>query len=181
MIIFLIYVAIFVIAFFAVKLVASRLTQAHDFTSLKTVTFGDESAITADRAASVISVVAIFLIWAAFTGSSLSPLHAPGPFVGEASFTYTAEAPDGSRDDGTVSVVVFPVDAPADVPEVEPGDGFAKNDAARVERQAPTLAASFLANPVPASTSGTSASSSTGNTRIWTVASSRAPSAVSAV
>jgi len=36
MIILLIYIAIFVIAFFVVKMVAGRLTQAHDFTSLKT-------------------------------------------------------------------------------------------------------------------------------------------------
>ncbi len=132
MIILLIYVALFVAAFFAVKLVASRLTHAHDFTSLKTVTFGDESAVTPNRAASVISVIAIFLIWGAFTGSKWSPIHAPGPFIGEASFTYTAEAPDGSRDDGTVSVLVFPVGVEAEVPEVEAGDGFAKNDAAKV-------------------------------------------------
>lgn len=132
MTILLIYVAIFVIAFFAVRLVASHLTKRHDFTSLKTVTFGDESAVTANRAASVISVLAIFLIWGAFTGSKWSPIHAPGPFIGDASFTYTAEAPDGSRDDGTVSVVVFPREASAEAPEVEPGDGFAKNDSAKV-------------------------------------------------
>ena len=139
MIIFLIYVAIFIAAFFAVKLVASRLTKAADFTSLKTVTFGDESAVSADRTASVISVVAIFLIWGAFTGSKWSPIHAPGPFVGEASFTYTVETPDGSRDDATVSVTVFPVGAQADAPTVEPGDGFAKNDAAKVGAWRSTL------------------------------------------
>ena len=52
MTILLIYVAIFAGAFFAVRLVTSQLAKAHDFTSLKTVTFGDESAVTADRAAS---------------------------------------------------------------------------------------------------------------------------------
>ena len=139
MIIFLIYVAIFVIAFFIVKTIANHLTKAHDFTSLKTVTFGDESAVTADRAASVISVVTIFLIWAAFTGSSWSPIHAPGPFVGKETFTYTAEAPDGSRDDGTVTVDVFPVGAEVDAPSVEPGDGFAKNDSAKVGAWRSTL------------------------------------------
>ena len=132
MTILLIYVAIFVGAYFAVKAVTSHLTKKSDFTSLKTVTFGDESAVSANRTASVISVVAIFLIWGAFTGSSWSPLHAPGPFVGDASFTYTVETPDGQRDDATVSVTVFPRDATADEPEVEPGDGFAKNDAAKV-------------------------------------------------
>lgn len=132
MTILLIYVAIFVGAFFAVKAVTSHLTKKSDFTSLKTVTFGDESAVSANRSASVISVVAIFLIWGAFTGSSWSPFHAPGPFIGDASFTYTVETPDGQRDDATVSVTVFPRDATADEPEVEPGEGFAKNDAAKV-------------------------------------------------
>ena len=139
MIIFLIYVAIFVVAFFIVKTIANHLTKAHDFTSLKTVTFGDESAVSADRAASVISVVTVFLIWGAFTGSSWSPIHAPGPFVGKETFTYTAEAPDGSRDDGTVTVEVFPVGAEVDAPSVEPGDGFAKNDSAKVGAWRSTL------------------------------------------
>ena len=132
MTILLIYVAIFVIAFFAVKLVVGHLAKAHDYTSLKTVTFGDESAVTADRAASIISILAIFLIWGAFTGSKWSPIHAPGPFVGDASFTYTAEAPDGTRDDATVSVRVFPVGAEVEAPAIEPGEGFAKDDAAKV-------------------------------------------------
>ncbi|MEM1076414.1 MAG: ABC transporter permease, partial [Pseudomonadota bacterium] len=59
-------------------------------------------------------------------------LHAPGPFEGTTSFTYTAEAEDGSTDDGTVTVVVHPRDVPTDAPEVDPGDGFAKNDAAAI-------------------------------------------------
>ncbi len=139
MTILLIYIAIFVIAYIVVQQVASHLAQTKSFTSLKTVTFGDESAVTASRAASVISVVTIFLIWGAFTGSKWSPIHAPGPFVGDASFTYTAEAPDGTRDDGTVRVTVFPVDASADAPQVEPGDGFAKNDSAKVGAWRSTL------------------------------------------
>ncbi len=127
-----IYVAIFVAAYFAVKLVTSHLARVHDFTSLKTVTFGDATAVVTNRTASVISVVTIFLIWGAFTGSKWSPIHAPAPFMGETSFTYTAEAPDGSRDDATVSIVVFPFGSPAEVPKVEPGEGFAKNDSAKV-------------------------------------------------
>jgi taurine transport system permease protein len=128
MTILLIYVAIFVIAFFAVKLVESRLEARHDFTSLKTVTFGDESAVTANRSASIISVIAIFLIWGAFTGSKLTPIHAPGPFVGDASFTYTLRADDGRTDDATVLFRVFRVGEDVGAPSVEPGDGFAKND-----------------------------------------------------
>ncbi len=129
MTILLIYVVIFIVAYFAVKFVNSRLEARHDFTSLKTVTFGDESAVTPNRAASVISVLAIFLIWGAFTGSKLVPIHAPGPFAGDASFTYTVEAEDGQTDDATVQVRVFRVGDTVMAPEIEPGDGFAKNDA----------------------------------------------------
>ncbi|MEO1491854.1 MAG: ABC transporter permease subunit [Pseudomonadota bacterium] len=130
MIILLIYIAIFAAAFFTVRMIASRLTRAHDFTSLKTVTFGDESAVTPDRAASVISILAIFLIWGAFTGSQYAPIHAPGPFIGEATFTYTAETEDGARDDATVTIIVHKKEDQIETPEVDPGDGFAKNDAA---------------------------------------------------
>lgn len=124
-----VYIAIFVGSFMVVKFVVRKASQQADFTSLKTVTFGDESAITPDRAASVISVVTIFLIWAAFTGSNLSPVHAPGPFIGDASFTYTAQTADGARDDASVSVRVFELGGDDTPIEVEPGDGFAKNDA----------------------------------------------------
>ena len=43
----------------------------------KTVTFGDESAVVASRLASVLSVLAIYLFWAAFTGSDWTFIHAP--------------------------------------------------------------------------------------------------------
>lgn len=132
MIILLLYIAIFAGAFLAVRLVASRMHHIRDFTALKTVTFGDESAVRANRAASIISVITIFVIWGAFTGSKLLPIHVPGPFIGDATFSYTAETDDGARDDATVHVRVFPVDEEADEPETEPGDGFAKNDTAKV-------------------------------------------------
>ena len=70
-----------------------------DFTSLKTVTFGDESAVTPNRAASIISIIAIFAIWGSFTGSKLTPIHVPGPFIGELSFEYTAMNASGETDD----------------------------------------------------------------------------------
>jgi taurine transport system permease protein len=128
MIILLIYIAIFVAAFFAVQFVNSRMDASRDFTSLKTVTFGDESAVTPNRAASFISVIAIFLIWAAFTGSKLTPIHAPGPFVGDSSFSYTVKTSDGQTDDAEVSFRVFRVGQEVEALEVDPGDGFAKND-----------------------------------------------------
>ena len=87
MTILIIYVVMFVIAYFAVAAYKRSREQIHDYTSLKTVTFGDESAVRPDRIASIISVVTIFLIWGAFTGSKLTPIHVPGPFSGDTSFT----------------------------------------------------------------------------------------------
>jgi len=132
MIILVLYIVIFGLAFFAVRLGVRKFRQLNDFTSLKTVTFGDESAVRPDRWASVISVLTIFLIWGAFTGSKWVPLHAPGPFVGDTEFTYTLETADGRRDDATVLVRVFRVGEAVETPVIEPGDGFARNDALTV-------------------------------------------------
>jgi taurine transport system permease protein len=123
-----IYVAIFVGAYFVVTKVSGA--RARDFTSLKTVTFGDESAVRPNRWAGVISIGAIFVLWGMFTGSVILPdfLHAPGPFEGTTSFTYTVEAEGGHRDDATVTVVVHHREAEPDMFEVEPGEGFAKDD-----------------------------------------------------
>ncbi len=106
------------------------LRPRHDFGSLKTVTFGDESAVTSNLAASVVSVVLIFVLWGMFTGSRLLPgfLHVPGAFLGDGTFTYTLAAPDGSRHDATVTVRVFPFGTTVAPPEVTPGDGVARND-----------------------------------------------------
>lgn len=126
------YIAIFVAAYFIVRFAEHFSARKADFTSLKTVTFGDESAVTPNRIASVISVVAIFLIWGAFTGSKLTPIHVPGPFIGETSFTYTARNASGATDDATITVLVHKIDEKVEKPEVEPGDGFAKNDTATI-------------------------------------------------
>lgn len=131
MIVLLVYVALFVLAFLGVRLLR-RQTVTRDFTSLKTVTFGDESAVRPDRAASVISVMALFLIWGAFTGSKFVPFHVPGPFVGDTSFSYTATNAQGAVDDAQVQIVVHPFDdvkKPADMPR---GEGFAGDDSAAV-------------------------------------------------
>ncbi|MCT4554709.1 MAG: ABC transporter permease subunit [Pelagimonas sp.] len=128
MTVFLIYIAIFLVSFVAVKFVVR--STLRDFTSLKTVTFGDESAVRPNRIASVISVLTIFLLWGAFTGSRAVPgfLHAPGPFIGEAQFTYTAEADGVAPDEATVTVTVFEIGTEVADPEVDPGEGWAKND-----------------------------------------------------
>lgn len=126
------YIAIFVVSFLVVHFISTRIAHRIDFTSLKTVTFGDESAVTANRSASVISVVAVFLIWGAFTGSSLAPIHVPGPFIGQTDFTYTAENAQGETDSATVTVVVHKIDDEPELPEPAPSDGFAQNDVADI-------------------------------------------------
>lgn len=133
LIILVVYIAIFVISASVIKLVTESAGKAAGFNSLKTVTFGDESAVVPFRSASIISVVTLFAIWAAFTGSVLLPkfLHAPGAFSGQLEFVYTIEA-GGERDEATVTVNVHPNNGDATLPEVEPGDGFAKNDAVSI-------------------------------------------------
>ncbi|TRD14414.1 ABC transporter permease subunit [Palleronia caenipelagi] len=126
------YILLFILAYVVVKAVRSRREARHDYTSLKTVTFGDESAVRPDRAASVISVLVIFLIWGAFTGSVITPIHVPGPFEGEAGFDYTVTDASGATDDASVTVTVHPLDVDPDLPSVDPGDGFAVNDSLAV-------------------------------------------------
>ena len=53
MTILLMYAAIFAIAYFAVRAAARVVTPRRDFASLKTVTFGDETAVRPDRSASI--------------------------------------------------------------------------------------------------------------------------------
>ncbi|MDP6163967.1 MAG: ABC transporter permease subunit [Candidatus Thioglobus sp.] len=134
MTILIIYILIFVAAFYFVKVVNSMTTSKDDFTSLKTVTFGDESAVSPNRAASFISVIAIFAIWAAFTGSKYIPIHVPGPFIGELSFEYTAMNIAGQTDDAEVTITVYDVQS-GEIPDklkIQPGTGFALNDTAQI-------------------------------------------------
>jgi len=142
--------ALYAIAFFGSYFLSSRLLKSYfqrdGFNSLKTVTFGDESAISPNRIASVISVITVFWLWVAFTNSTIPLPKFPGPYSGDTTFTYTVQLEDGSTDDGTVSMRVYrediqqtldaegnPNQAP-DAIEVEPGDGFAKNDSLTVAR-----------------------------------------------
>ena len=60
-------------------------------------------------------------------------LHAPGPVRRAClSSTYTVETPDGNQSDDRhrVKSCVFTrlIEDVEDIPEVEPGEGFAKND-----------------------------------------------------
>lgn len=134
MAILLIYILIFTTAMIGYGQISKFMAKSGDFTSRKTVTFGDESAVTANRAASVISVVSIFLIWGAFTGSRLVPFHVPGPFLGATSFTYEAVNAGGERDTATVFATVHLISEPAELPllAADGGGGFAKDDAIKV-------------------------------------------------
>lgn len=133
MTVLLIYIVIFAVAFLAWRAWSARHEGKHDFTSLKTVTFGDESAVSANRFASVISVLALFAIWGAFTGSVITPLHMPGPFRGDTSFQYTATNAAGQTDTATVYVRVHTIGDTIDLPELSSDQsGFAKDDAVKI-------------------------------------------------
>ena len=150
-----VYIGIFAISMFAVAWATKKFFTRADYTSLKTVTFGDESAVKPNRAASIISVLAIFALWAAFTNTSLPVIKAKGPYDGPVEFTYTSTLPDGSSDDATVSIIVYPEDIqltvgldgkPGKIPTakvVEPGLGFAKNDTLVIPRYGSKLISVF--------------------------------------
>jgi len=74
---FLIYAALLVAIWALTAFLTRQIARRDGLTARKTVTFGDESAIRSSRVASVASVVVIFLIWGAFTGSAWTPIHAP--------------------------------------------------------------------------------------------------------
>ncbi|ASM74258.1 putative aliphatic sulfonates transport permease protein SsuC [Pseudosulfitobacter pseudonitzschiae] len=129
------YLALILISMLIWNFVRAQMGRVRDYTSLKTVTFGDESAVVSDKAASVISIVLIFVIWGAFTGSNWlpGPFHAPGPFVGQEAFTYTIEGPDGTQADATIFVSVHPQgEQPAPL-EFDAGTGPVKNDSVVVQ------------------------------------------------
>ncbi|WP_376878192.1 ABC transporter permease [Albirhodobacter sp. R86504] len=107
------YIVLFSLSAALLRAVRQRRVKLNDFVNAKTVTFGDESAITADRAASVISVLVIFLLWGAFTGSKYVPLHVPGPFIGETEFSYQARTEAGEVIEGDMRLLVEPVGAPS--------------------------------------------------------------------
>jgi taurine transport system permease protein len=150
-----VYIAIFAVSMVIVAWATKQFFTRADFTSLKTVTFGDESAVNANRVASVISVLAIFALWVAFTNSSLPLFKAKGPFEGMVEFTYTATLPDGRSDDASVSILVYPEDiqltvdangVAGKIPEklkVDLGDGFAKNDTLVIPRYGSKLISVF--------------------------------------
>ncbi len=127
MIILSMYVAIFVGAYLVVSFL-QRGKENRGFNSLKTVTFGDESAVMPNRTAAFISVITIFLIWGAFTDSKLVPFHVSGPFVGDTSFTYTAKNAAGETADGIVNIRVHKIGDKPEKPEITANSSFVQND-----------------------------------------------------
>ena len=128
------YVLLIVLTLAIWRAVGQFFVARRDFTSLKTVTFGDESAVRSNAAASVVSVVLIFLLWASFTGSALVPgfVHVPGPFLGDGRFAFTVTGPDGQAAQAEVTVRVHPFGADATPPEVDAGAGPVPNGAMTV-------------------------------------------------
>nr|WP_325253451.1 ABC transporter permease [Amylibacter sp.] len=116
--------------------------KAKGYTALKTVTFGDESAVTANRFASIAAIVTIFLLWCIATGSSLIPTVLPPPFVGNSSFEYTARNAAGETAKATVHVEVYATgeERPDKQDVTDQGDSFAKDDSVLiVERRTKVL------------------------------------------
>jgi len=144
-IIFAVYLAVSALCSWVYSLYARSKDKARGYTSLKTVTFGDESAVVANRVASVAAVVTIFLIWGIATGSKLLPFTVlPPAFVGETSFEYTATNAAGDTANAKVYVnVARSGDAKATKPEVTNGStGFAQDDTLLVaERRSKILKA----------------------------------------
>ncbi|MCF2869537.1 ABC transporter permease subunit [Octadecabacter sp. G9-8] len=128
------YVIVILACMFIYRAIKSMLTPTRDYTSLKTVTFGDESAVRSDFPASVLSIILIFVIWGSFTGSALLPgfLHLPAPYTGEESFTYTVEDDAGNRDDAEIFVRVVGAGVAESEMVFDEGDGIAKNDGVEI-------------------------------------------------
>ncbi len=114
------YVALFVVAWALTRLLWRKIPRA---------AFGDTSAIRPSRVASVLSVGVLFLIWGAFTGSRLVPLHVPGPFLGDTAFTYTVEDGKGGTGQATVTVRVHRPGEKPPAPAATGGSGIAVDDA----------------------------------------------------
>ncbi|MCP4486718.1 MAG: ABC transporter permease [Gammaproteobacteria bacterium] len=134
MLILFMYISIFVLAYIAVSKITKHRQSKGGFISRKTVTFGDESTVRPNRIASVISIVSLFMIWGAFTGSQLVPIHMPGPFVGDTSFTYTAVNAQNETDQGTVFARVNLVGTDFESPQIpdQSSSSFALDDAIKV-------------------------------------------------
>ena len=128
------YILIILACMFIYRAIRTFLTPRKDYTSLKTVTFGDESAVRSEFPASILSIIFVFVIWGTFTGSSLLPtwLHLPGPYLGESSFTYTVEDDTGTRAEAEIFVRVIEAGVTPSPIEFTEGSGIARNDGVEI-------------------------------------------------
>ncbi len=124
-----------------INMIIARLRERQQgYNSLKTVTFGDESAVTANRFASVLGVISVFFIWGVATDSALTPSLLPGPFYGTTSFEYTAENADGRTDTAIVNIFVYREGETAVLPSIKGDTGFAQDDAIAIKMRRSKLA-----------------------------------------
>ncbi len=133
--IFVLYLAVSGLCFFIHNMYSKNRDAAKGYSSLKTVTFGDESSVVATRTASVAAVITLFLFWGIATGSNWLPFGLPGPFVGDTSFEYTAINAAGDKANATVFVRVHKAgNKDAGKPEITDNadTGFAKADTVTV-------------------------------------------------
>ncbi len=129
--IFALFIAISGLVYFVWNFIGNKREQMRGYGSLKTVTFGDESAVTANRVASIAGVVTVFVIWGVATGSALLPFSLPKPFTGTTQFEYTAVNAAGEQGTAQVAVKVFKFGSEdTAAPEVlsEGASGIAIND-----------------------------------------------------
>ncbi len=138
MIVLALYLGLFVAAFLLVQGLkrllrrSGRLEGGPGAARTLTVRFGDAGAVVPNRAASVISVLAVFLIWGAFTGSAWVPLHVPGPFLGETGFSYRMQDKAGQLAEAHVAIRVYRVGQEPALAAQAPAAGFAPNLVAKV-------------------------------------------------
>ena len=130
-VIFAIFLAISGLVYLVWNFLDSKKNQMRGYGSLKTVTFGDESSVSANRVASVAGVITVFLIWGIATGSTLLPFSLPKPFTGMSQFEYTAVNAAGETAKGQVAVKVFEFgseDSKAPEAPADGATGFVSND-----------------------------------------------------
>jgi len=133
MLILSLYIACFILLLLIYKFVIKNFTTKGKEKKITTITFGDESAVKPNRTASILSILTLFFIWCAFTGSNLSPIHAPGPFTGDTTFTYTAKNIENKIDTAQVFIRVNPTDNPLTRPSPANNNknDFTTNDTAQ--------------------------------------------------
>lgn len=131
--IFIIYLAVSTLCSLSYNLYALGKERA-GYASLKTVTFGDESVVIANRFGSITAVLTLFIFWGVATGSSLLPIGLPEAFVGKSSFEYTAMDASGATAKARVNVLVHAFeDKDAELETVDnTATGFAKDDSVKV-------------------------------------------------